>query len=305
VVQHILVPLDGSTLSESVLPAAAALAEAFAADVTLFHVMEERPPETVHGQQHLTEPRQAEAYLERVAGSPIFRNRRVEVHVHRPSTGDVADSLMAHARELSADLVVLATHGRGGLRDLMFGSIAQQALQRGTTPVLLVNPTLERKAPSFDPHTILVPLDGTPAHEAALPVASRLARAWGATLVLVHAVPTPQTLSGHQGAAGTLLPMAARAMLDLSEKGAGEYMQKVAEGLDREGISTRWSVGRGEPVSVLLETADRVGADLVVLATHARGVLESFWAKSLTPKLMQSLGRPVLLVRAEGEEPSR
>ena len=72
-VRHILIPLDGSTLAESVLPAAAALAEAFAADVTLFHVMEERPPETIHGQQHLREPQQAEAYLERVAGSPIFR----------------------------------------------------------------------------------------------------------------------------------------------------------------------------------------------------------------------------------------
>ncbi len=304
-VRHILVPLDGSTLAESVLPAAAALAEAFAADVTLFHAMEARPPETVHGQPHLTDPEQAEAYLERVGGSPIFRDRHVKVHVHRPQTGDVADSLMAHARELEADLVVLATHGRGGLRDLLFGSIAQQALQRGTTPILLVNPTPEGEAPSFDPHTILVPLDGTAAHEPALPVAARLARAWGATLVLVHAVPTTQTLSGHQGAAGTLLPLAARAMLELSEKGAAEYMQKVAGGLEREGVTVRWSVGRGEAVSVLLETADRVRADLVVLATHALGTLESFWAKSLTPRLMQGLARPVLLVRAEGEEPSR
>mgnify|MGYP001598367197 CR=1 FL=1 len=305
VVQHILVPLDGSTLAECVVPAAAALAQAFAADVTLFHVMEVRPPATVHGQPHLTDPGQAQAYLERMRGSPIFRDRNVKVHVHRPPTGDVADSLMAHAQELEVDLVVLATHGNGGLRDLLFGSIAQQALQRGPTPILRVIPTPQGKAPPFDPHVILVPLDGATAHEPALPVAARLARAWGATVVLVHAVPTPQTLSGHQAAAGTLLPMATRAMLELTEKGATEYLRKMAQELTQEGVSVRWSVGRGAAASVVLQTAEREKADLIVLATHALGALESFWAKSLTPRLMRGLAQPVLLVRAEGEHPSR
>lgn len=304
-VQHILVPLDGSMLAECVVPAAAALAQAFAADVTLFHVMETRPPATVHGQPHLTDPGQAQAYLERMRGSPIFRDRNVKVHVHRPPTPNVADSLMAHAQELGADLVVLATHGNGGLRDLLFGSIAQQALQRGTTPILRVNPAPQGKASPFDPRIILVPLDGAAAHEPAVPVAARLARAWDATVVLVHAVPTPQTLSGQQAAAGTRLPMAARAMLELTEKGAVEYLQKIAQELGQEGVSVRCSVGRGAAVSVVLETAKRERADLVVLATHALGTLESFWARSLTPRLMRGLVQPVLLVRAEGDHPSR
>ncbi|MGH3551579.1 MAG: universal stress protein [Burkholderiales bacterium] len=304
-VQHILVPLDGSILAECVVPAAAALAQAFAADVTLFHVMEARPPATVHGQAHLTDPEQAQAYLERMRASPIFRDRNVQVHVRRLPTGDVADSLMAHAQELDADLVVLATHGHGGLRDLLFGSIAQQALRRGTTPILRVNPTPQGNAPRFDPKTILVPLDGAAAHEPALPVAARLARAWGATVVLVHAVPTPRTLSGQQAAAGTLLPMATRAMLELTEKGAAEYLQKMAQELEQEGVSVRWSVGRGAAANTVLDTAERESADLVVLATHALGALESFWAKSLTPRLMRGLVQPVLLVRAEGEQLSR
>ena len=65
------------------------------------------------------------------------------------------------------------------------------------------------------------------------------------------------------------------------------------------------SVGRGEALAALLETAKAVDADLVVMATHARGALDGFWSGSLTPKLMQRLDRPLLLVRAEGHDDTR
>lgn len=305
VIRHILVPLDGSKLAESVLPAAAAMADGFGAQVTLLHIIEERAPETVHGQPHLTDADQAQAYLEEVARGPVFRDRSVELHVHRSKEGDVADSLMAHARELGADLVVLSTHGRSGLRELLFGSIALRALQRGTTPILLVNPTPDGGAPAFAPRKILVPLDGTPAHEPALPIASRLASAWHAALHLVLVVPTAQTLFGHEAATSVFMPMAKRALLDLAEQGGDEYLRKVASGLIAEGLPTTNQVSRGEPVASVIETAAQVGADLVVMATHAKGPMDGFWSGSLTPKLMERLGRPLLLVRAEGEEASR
>lgn len=305
VIRHILVPLDGSRLAESVLPAAAAMADGFGAQVTLLHIIEERAPETVHGQPHLTEADQAQAYLEEVARRPVFRDRTVELHVHRSKEGDVAESLMAHAREMGADLVVLSTHGRSGLRGLLFGSIALRALQRGTTPILLVNPTPEGEAPAFAPRKILVPLDGMPAHEQALPVASQLARAWHAALHLVIVVPTAQTLSGPEAATGVFMPLAKRALLDLAEREGDEYLRKLAGGLIEEGEPTTSQVSRGEPAASVIEAAEQVGADLVVMATHAKGALDGFWSGSLTPKIMERLGRPLLLVRAEGEEASR
>jgi nucleotide-binding universal stress UspA family protein len=305
VIRHILVPLDGSKLAESVLPAAAAMADGFGAQVTLLHIIEERAPETVHGQPHLTEADQAQAYLEEVARRPVFRDRTVELHVHRSKEGDVAESLMAHAREMDADLVVLSTHGRSGLRGLLFGSIALRALQRGTTPILLVNPTASGEAPPFACRKILVPLDGTAAHEPALPVATRLARSWGASLHLVIVVPTAQTLSGPEAATRVFMPMAKRALLDLAESGGGEYLRNIAGGLMEEGVPTTSQVSRGEAAAAVIEATDKVGADLVVMATHAKGAMDGFWSGSLTPKLMQRLGRPLLLVRAEGEEVSR
>jgi len=229
----------------------------------------------------------------------------VEVHVHRPKEGDVAESVVDHAQEFGVDLVVLSTHGKSGLRGFLFGRIALQALQRGTTPVLLINPTTSAAAPPFTCRTILVPLDGTPAHEPALPVASWLGRAWKATLHLEIVVPTAGTLSGHEAAAGVLMPSATRAILDLAERGAEEYVERLAQTLKADGISASTHVSRGEPASSLVEAAEKVGADLVVMASHARGALDAFWSGSLTPKVVEKLRRPILLVRAASEEADR
>ena len=304
-VRHVLVPLDGSALAEAALPAAAATAKAFDARVTLFHVLEEWAPDTVHGHPHLTGEAEARAYLEAVAQRPAFRDRVAEIHVHGIRTANVADSIMAHADELGADLVVLSTHGQGGLKGLLVGSIALRALGRGRTPILLVNPTPAGAAPPFVCRKILVPLDGSETHEPALPVASRLARGWGAALHLVVVVPTAGTLSGHRAATGILMPLATRAMLEIAEQEAAAYVKGLESALASEGLAATSSVSRGEPVAALLEAAKVIEADLVVMATHARGALEGFWSGSLTPKLMQRLDRPILLVRAEGHDEAR
>ena len=299
--RHVLVPLDGSILAEAALPAAAATAKAFDARVTLFHVVEEWAPETVHGQRHLTDAAQARAYLESVARRPLFGDREVDIHVHEARTTNVADSIMAHADELGADLVVLCTHGQGGLKGLIFGRIALRALGRGRTPILLVSPPATDEPPPFVCRSILVPLDGTAGHELALPTASVLARAWAATIHLVIVVPTAATLSGHEAATGVLMPSATRVVLDLAQRGAEEYVERLTQALRADGLSAKSYVSRGEPAVCLVDAANTVGADLVVMATHAKGALDAFWSGSLTPKLMETLRRPLLLVRAAPE----
>ncbi len=305
VIREILVPLDGSSLAESVLPAASALAKAFGARIKLLHIIEERPPERIHGEPHLTDGDRAQAYLDEVARQPVFQGQAVEVHVHPTKQGDVAESVVDHAQEFGADLVVLSTHGKGGLRGFLFGRIALRALQRGTTPILLVNPTSAGEAPPFTCRTILVPLDGTPAHEPALSVASTLARAWKAALHLEIVVHTVGTLSGHEAATGVLMPSATRALLDLAERGAEEYLERAAQTLKAEGLSTTSHVSRGEPAACLVKAADRVNADLVVMASHAKGAMDAFWSGSLTPKVVEKLRRPILLVRAAPEGADR
>ncbi|MCL4393568.1 MAG: universal stress protein, partial [Chloroflexi bacterium] len=210
---RILTPLDGSALAESVLPAAEALAACYHATLVLFHAIEQAPPATVHGERHLLSAEEAQSYLDALAARVARPGVSVETNVHPAKESDVAHSIIEHIAELDADLIALCAHGRGGLRDVLVGNIAQQVVQRGSTPVLFVRPRME-SAPRFTCRKILVALDGTPIHEPALPVAADIARACGAALHLVTVVPTTTTLSVERAGAGMFLPATMTAVPD-------------------------------------------------------------------------------------------
>ena len=131
-----LVPLDGSRLAESVLPVVQEVASRFHAQVILLHIVEQHPPAVIHGERHLTGVAQAQDYLEEISGRLRSSNIPVEIHVHQEKEDKVAHSIVQHSQELNADLVIMCTHGHGGLRELLFGSKAQQALQQGTQSIL-------------------------------------------------------------------------------------------------------------------------------------------------------------------------
>ena len=70
---HLLVPLDGSSLAETALPATAYLARVLPARVTLLHLVERHPPSEVHHDRHLTNAAEASAYLESIKQQCLSR----------------------------------------------------------------------------------------------------------------------------------------------------------------------------------------------------------------------------------------
>ncbi len=292
---HFLVPLDGSSLAEAVLPVTAALADTLRGRVTLLHVIERSAPAAVHGEPHLTDVPDAEAYLERAA-ERLAAAAPVDRHVHAGQELDVAQSIAEHAAELGADLVVLCTHGRSRLRHRLFGGIAQRVAGKGRTPILLVPPAGTAPARPFRCRTMLIPLDGESAHEQGLPPAAELARACEASLHLLVVVPTLGTLAGEQAATGQILPGTTAALLELDEERAEQYVSELVARLAAGGLEVTAEVGRGDPTAMILETASRIGADLIVLGTHGRSGLDAFWSASVAPRIAQKAHLPVLLV---------
>jgi nucleotide-binding universal stress UspA family protein len=293
-----LVPLDGSHLAESVLPAVEQLARHFQPRVLLLHIMEQHPPATIHGERHLADIAEAKEYLGAIAARLRSSGAAVETHVHGPGTGDVARSIFEHAQELDANLVILCTHGSSGLRGILFGSIAQQVLQHGTRSVLLIPPAEAERQPAFDLRRVLVPLDGTAAHEPALPAASAMARAFGAELHLLLVIPTLGTLSDERAVPGLLMPQTMRAILDLAEQGAVDYLEQVLAQYRAEGLTVTAEVLRGDAVAAVLDLAERFDADLIVMASHGRTGLDALLAGSVAPRVAGRAFRPLLLVRA-------
>ncbi len=144
---RLLVPLDGSRFSLTALGAARALCQLAGpagAEIALLQVIE--PPSAALFSTSLGEIlldddallAEARQYLDRIANTLAPSARAVTAHV---VVGSPAVEIAALARIWPADLIVMATHGRGGLTRLVMGSTATGTLHRAHTPLLLVRPT--------------------------------------------------------------------------------------------------------------------------------------------------------------------
>ncbi len=295
-IRKILVPLDGSALAESVLPAAASFAKKTDATVTLFHVIERDAPERVHGQTHLTKPDEAEKYLVSVASRAVFEGVHVVEHVHETGVRDVSQSISDHSEELNADMIVMCTHGSSGLHKLLVGSIAQQVVSLSGTPVMLVNPTLKKLNASPDFESFLVPLDGNPDHEHALSFASALAGMCKARLHLMVAVPRFGTMSGELTIVNRYLPGTTSRMMDMLVPEAKKYLRDLEDRLGPSGLNVSTSISRSSPAKAISKTARSLKSDLIVLATHGKKGSKPFWEGSVTPRVIRTAKAPILLV---------
>ena len=292
--RHLLVPLDGSKLAESSLVVASLLCQKLNAVATLIHIIEKEAPQEIHGERHLTDEEEACRYLDEIA-QKYFKPDTATCHVHAEKVEDVAQSISEHSGELAPDLIVMCTHGKGGLRDFMVGSIAQQIIGLGKTPILLVNPQEDTGEP-LQFTKFLVALDGDPDHDASLPVAAELAQKFGAGLHLLTVVHTLGTLPGERAATGWMLPGATRAMLDMDEETAHEHLQALAGQWRKTGLSVTTEVLRGDPAQQIVASTAAVRADLIALATHGKSGMSAFWSSSVGPKVVSASKSPLLLI---------
>jgi len=297
--RRFLVPLDGSLMAEAALPVAFGLARPLGATVTLLYVRETAAPRTVHGQRHLQTAAEAEAYLSEVTDRWRGAGVSTAWHVHPNPEGDVARSLVEHASELAGDVLVMTTHGSGGLRDLLFGSIAQQVLRRGSTPTLIVRPPAGETELVYTWRSILVPESGGHDGERARAYASEIAGATGATLNLLTVVPTVSTVTGDQAASATFSPTAVRAVLEAESEEASRALEGEARVLRDRGIAVTTLVVRGAPVEQIIATVGAEKPDLVVLTTHGQSGIGGTLSGSKAARLIAEIRQPTLLIRVE------
>ena len=293
-IKHLLVPLDGSPLAESVLPVTANLAKKINTDVTLIHIVEEDPPEKIHGQQHLTSYEQAKTYLKSISELEIFKGIKVGLHVHEERVQNIPLSIAEHTNELHQDLIVMCTHGSSGLHEFLFGSIAQKVISIGKKPVLLINPGNTNINCKFN--DFLIPLDGNPEHEQAVHFASWLAEICGAAIHLLMAIPYFGNMSGKITASNRFLPGTTSKMMEMIIPDAIEYLEKIQKELMAKGLKVTASATRDNPEKAIIDAAKDMNADLIIQATHGTKGVEAFWEGSVTPKVSKISKIPLLLV---------
>jgi len=266
----ILVPLDGSLLAECVLPHAIAIGRAFDARLVLLRVLEKNHAsekaqlfDLVNWQINKTA---AKLYLEKTSARLQKSGLRIETAVLE---GLVAESITEFALSQGMKLIILSSHGRGGLNQWGISSVTQKIIYSAPTSVLLVraHQALSDGLVEGQYRQIMVPLDGSRRAENVLPMVALLARFHGSRIQIVHVVRTPEM--------ARQMPLA-REDRELSERVVSRNREEAIHYLDQmrlhsplEGIDVQTHLLTSENTAAALhELADREGSDMVVLSAH-------------------------------------
>jgi nucleotide-binding universal stress UspA family protein len=295
VYKKILVPLDGSTFAEAALPLALALSRKTRASVHLLTVVEPIPAFAYEEGESATKEWSA-GYLanvaERVAASA---GGKVTTALH---SGHVVETLTAEISAAKADVVVMATHGRGALSRAWLGSVADGFMRQAEIPVIYVRPE-EGETPATEPRpdfeTILVPLDGSELSESALAYATEFGELFGSAYHLTRIVAYPIDV------ASPYLPHTVQvnqSILTDAKSAAAEYLEDHADRMRKRGhrVTTSVTVGAQAGQGILAE-AEAVGCDLIAMSTHGRRGVGRLVLGSTADKVLRGTHIPLLLHR--------
>lgn len=290
--KRILVPVDGSKFAEAALPTAVAIATRAGAQLSLVMVgVPENPPSGVWADAFRENH---ESYLAGLVDRVAEEAGEVDVSATLLD-GAVVESLTEEIGRWEPDLIVMTTHGRGGLARAWLGSIADALLREGSTPTLLVRPEEgDGAVPRWgDPMEVLVPVDGSRFAEAALGVTNRLVKLFDARITLVRVVPFPSDTGSVIG--GMVVDY--RTLLDSAEEDARNYVEtlvgQVEESVPRVDAAVLLAPSAAAGI---LEKAEDIDADVIVVASHTRGGVGRIVLGSTADKLVRGAKRSVLVV---------
>jgi len=303
-IRSLLIPLDGSEFSERSLPLARAVARRTGATLHLAHVHRTHVPDhfvsethlhvqgldlAEHDERHRVEER---AYLDARAAELRGEGLTAEVVL---LDGNVSDELDRYARQVSADLIVITTHGHTGANRMWLGSSADALLRHTRVPMVVLHPATTggvTAAPEAPTH-IIVALDGSKRSEAILEPVSALAQAVGARVTLAHVV-SANSITGAR--ISPLGPTTLESILGMAD----EYVTQVAERVAPELPEVDTRVMAHESVAIgLTAAAASVGADMIAIGTHGYGGLRRSVLGSVSDKVLRSSPLPLLVQRPE------
>ena len=321
----ILVPVDGSHFAEQALRYAHILARVLDAQVHLLEVIPDLERERMRidsltlvyagelasEQMRLTHDaaialrNHTESYLQSLAEPLQAHDIQTKVHVH---FGHAAEEIRILANDIQADLIVMATHGYGGIKRWTLGSVADKVIHATNIPVLLIRGDDQLPLRHLELRRLLVPLDGSALSSQALPLAQDLAEKANAKIILLYAVdPVSETLPS-VGMDGAIFSMSVdersnHTMPEISaalEERRERAVQSLEHMLGTMGNMKQRSVAVsvvGYPAEIIVDEAERRQVDLIVMATHGYSGIKRWALGSVADKVLHSTQTPLLLIR--------
>jgi nucleotide-binding universal stress UspA family protein len=291
-IKKILCAIDRSPSSLQAFGYALALARWQTARLNLLEVVEEAPaPGVTRTPKSDGVPTDTRAALERDLRRMLTARRasRVKVDISLRK-GPVVQEILAQARESRSDLVVIGTHGRGGVQRLVLGSVAEKVLRLATCPVLTVRRGVRLARRGGSPfETILCPTDFSPSANRAVAYAKRLAREADAELILMTSLDWP---FGDAVLAEEVAELRKRMEAD-----ARLALTRLLPRSDPNGPRAQAIVTIGNASGAILKVAKARSVDLIVMGVSGRGAVDMALLGSTTHRVIRQGSWPVLTVR--------
>jgi len=201
----------------------------------------------------------------------------------------VAPALLRSADRREADLIVMGTHGRRGVRRAIYGSVAEEILRTASCPVLIVRAEDDDAPASSTVENLVVPIDFSDPSRAALQYAGRLAAVYDVPMQLVHVVESPKIPSVYNLESPKLSTRKVKVR-------AEEALDEWGQDLPNEGRNVSYVVHRGAPAESILSVADRP-EDLIVMATRGLSGVRRAMLGSVTEEIVRDAQGPVVAAR--------
>ncbi len=288
---RVLCPTDFSEVSTKAEAYATALAEHYGASLHLLHVDPPMPIMAPYGEipvdVRLFEEQREQALADLAAAGDRARAAGVDTTTSVRG-GHPAREILTVIEEQTADLLVLGTHGRGGVEHLLLGSVAEKIVRKAPCPVMVVPPAAHPESGVLFKR-ILCPVDGSVASAAAVAFALSLARETDGDVVLLQVV-EPVPASGEFGA------LDAAEYRRIGEAHAQTVLSAAVSAEVRAWCRVREVIAHGKPSERILDAATAERADVIVMGVRGRGAIDVLAFGSTTNDVIRRSACPVLAV---------
>jgi nucleotide-binding universal stress UspA family protein len=304
---QILTPLDGSEVSERVLPFARSLAEGLSLPMTLLYAIEPELltiPQALNPSLHVHEMvahrlRQARGYADPLATH--LRNEGLAVQVEVPQR-EPAEAIVEEAGKDEGTLITMSSHGRSGLARWWMGSVTDKVLHLTNNPLLVIHATSGQQAAAESSFQhITVPVDGSELAESILPHAVYLSLAMNLAIGLVRVNPSRddyyRSLSIGPSEVARVTP-SYEEYIQIVDAEAEGYLAELKGRLTQQGVaSVETRLMHGPPADTIADLAASTPNNLVAMTTHGRSGVGRMVLGSVAERVVRQSGDPVLLVR--------
>ncbi|NQT72116.1 MAG: universal stress protein [Chloroflexi bacterium] len=281
--KKILVPLDGSEYSERAVQYAKTIAKKHGSEIVLF---------LVYPLEGLPELKKVH-YLNKLA----HQLQIMGVTVYPVTAfGNPADRIVNFSEEEDFDLIVMSTHGHGGVSRWAAGSVTRKVMHECNVPLLLIK-AMSMTSEVDKINKTLVPLDGSAYSEECISYAAGIAEGSDSEITLLRVNETAElpalVLSG-------LVPdweMHHQRVVVAAQKGIHRYLETIMQVVGSTGVNARWESTAGKAADEIIKYAESNDIGLVAISTHGESGFGHWAFGSVANKVVESVSKPTLIIR--------